>query len=123
MDTCTVMRSKPQTVQTPSKAYPDYLFCSPSGAPQQQLVVHGAMNGAANGVSKALLPTAAGGNKEYTPSAAVAKRLPSKWPRPAWHPPWKLFRVISGHLGCVYRTLFLLCDVSAGDLLKILLKA
>ena len=76
------------------------LDCSPSGAAQQQqLVLHGAMNGAANGVSKALLPTAAGGNKEYTPSAAVAKRLPSKWPRPVWHPPWKLFRVISGHLG------------------------
>jgi len=76
---------------------------SASGAgQQQQLVVHGAMNGAAHDISKALLlPTAAGGNKEYTPSAAVAKRLPSKWPRPVWHPPWKLFRVISGHLGCV----------------------
>lgn len=77
---------------------------STSGAgQQQQLVVHGAMNGAAHDISKALLlPTAAGGNKEYTPSAAVAKRLPSKWPRPVWHPPWKLFRVISGHLGCVF---------------------
>ena len=79
---------------------------SASGAgQQQQLVVHGAMNGAAHDISKALLlPTAAGGNKEYTPSAAVAKRLPSKWPRPVWHPPWKLFRVISGHLGCVCHT-------------------
>lgn len=76
---------------------------SASGAgQQQQLVVHGAMKGAAHDISKALLlPTAAGGNKEYTPSAAVAKRLPSKWPRPVWHPPWKLFRVISGHLGWV----------------------
>ncbi|KAL3154918.1 Prolactin-2C3 [Trebouxia sp. C0009 RCD-2024] len=76
---------------------------SVSGGDQQQLVVHGgAMNGVANGGSKALLlPTAAGGNKEYTPSAAVARRLPSKWPRPVWHPPWKLFRVISGHLGWV----------------------
>ena len=58
------------------------------------------MNGTADGASKTLiLPTAAGGNKEYTPSAAVSRRLPSKWPRPVWHPPWKLFRVISGHLG------------------------
>ncbi len=80
---------------------PVSLCCSASGAAQQQqLVVHGAMNGKANDISKALLlPTAAGGNKEYTPSAAVARRLPSKWPRPVWHPPWKLFRVISGHLG------------------------
>ena len=65
-------------------------------------MVAGAINGIANGVSNALLPTAAGGNKEYIPSAAVARRLPSKWPRPVWHPPWKLFRVISGHLGCVH---------------------
>lgn len=39
--------------------------------------------------------------KEYTPSAALARRLPSKWPRPAWHPPWKTYRVIAGHLGWV----------------------
>ncbi|KAJ7539472.1 hypothetical protein O6H91_11G094800 [Diphasiastrum complanatum] len=37
----------------------------------------------------------------YQPSAAVMKRLPSKWPRPSWHPPWKNYRVISGHLGWV----------------------
>jgi len=34
-------------------------------------------------------------------SAAVIKRMPSKWPRPDWHAPWKLYRVISGHLGWV----------------------
>lgn len=39
--------------------------------------------------------------KEYTPSAAIARRLPSKWPRPVWHAPWRMYRVISGHLGCV----------------------
>lgn len=32
-------------------------------------------------------------------SAAVSRRLASKWPKPAWHPPWKCYRVISGHLG------------------------
>ena len=37
--------------------------------------------------------------KEYTPSAAIARRLPSKWPRPSWHAPWRMYRVISGHLG------------------------
>lgn len=37
----------------------------------------------------------------YQPSAAVMKRLPSKWPKPVWHPPWVNYRVISGHLGWV----------------------
>lgn len=32
-------------------------------------------------------------------SAAVSRRLASKWPRPVWHAPWKNYRVISGHLG------------------------
>lgn len=34
-------------------------------------------------------------------SAAVSRRMASKWPKPAWHPPWKLYRVVSGHLGWV----------------------
>lgn len=34
-------------------------------------------------------------------SAAVSRRLASKWPRPEWHAPWKTYRVISGHLGWV----------------------
>jgi pleiotropic regulator 1 len=32
-------------------------------------------------------------------SAAVSRRLASKWPKPVWHAPWKCYRVISGHLG------------------------
>lgn len=36
-----------------------------------------------------------GGNS----SAAVSRRIASKWPRPVWHAPWKMYRVISGHLG------------------------
>ncbi|KAH9308345.1 hypothetical protein KI387_036256 [Taxus chinensis] len=40
-------------------------------------------------------------SERYQPSAAIMKRLPSKWPRPVWHPPWKNYRVISGHLGWV----------------------
>ncbi|GBG88073.1 hypothetical protein CBR_g46444 [Chara braunii] len=43
----------------------------------------------------------AGSLERYMPSAAVLKRLPSKWPKPVWHPPWKNYRVISGHLGWV----------------------
>ncbi len=49
--------------------------------------------------ARAVVPTAAGGHKEYVPSAQLARRLPSKWPRPAWHPPWKMYRVVAGHLG------------------------
>ncbi|NXC16228.1 PLRG1 regulator, partial [Corythaeola cristata] len=39
----------------------------------------------------------AGGNKN---SALMAKKAPTM-PKPQWHPPWKLYRVISGHLGWV----------------------
>ncbi|KAL4585092.1 hypothetical protein LXL04_009706 [Taraxacum kok-saghyz] len=34
-------------------------------------------------------------------TAALMERIPSRWPRPAWHAPWKNYRVISGHLGWV----------------------
>lgn len=34
-------------------------------------------------------------------SAAVIRRMPSKWPKPEWRAPWKLYRVIAGHLGWV----------------------
>ncbi|MCO5560892.1 hypothetical protein L7F22_014512 [Adiantum nelumboides] len=44
--------------------------------------------------------------ERYTPSAAIMRRLPSKWPRPVWHPPWKNYRVISGHLGWVRSVAF-----------------
>uniref|UniRef100_A0A383VK86 Uncharacterized protein n=1 Tax=Tetradesmus obliquus TaxID=3088 RepID=A0A383VK86_TETOB len=40
-------------------------------------------------------------NEKGSSSAAVSRRLASKWPRPAWHAPWKCYRVISGHLGWV----------------------
>ena len=33
--------------------------------------------------------------------AMVARRAPPKVPTPKWHAPWKLMRVISGHLGWV----------------------
>lgn len=36
-----------------------------------------------------------------TGAAAVVPRRPPTAPRPKWHAPWKLFRVISGHLGWV----------------------
>ncbi|XP_024542527.1 protein pleiotropic regulatory locus 1 isoform X2 [Selaginella moellendorffii] len=41
------------------------------------------------------------GIARYQPSAAVMRRLPSRWPKPEWHAPWKNYRVISAHLGWV----------------------
>ncbi|XP_040187925.1 pleiotropic regulator 1 [Rana temporaria] len=35
-----------------------------------------------------------------TKNSALAKKAPTM-PKPQWHPPWKLYRVISGHLGWV----------------------
>ncbi|CAL9113174.1 unnamed protein product [Musa acuminata var. zebrina] len=37
----------------------------------------------------------------YQSTSALMERIPSRWPRPTWHPPWKNYRVISGHLGWV----------------------
>ncbi|CAN6234340.1 unnamed protein product [Urochloa humidicola] len=34
-------------------------------------------------------------------TSALMERVPSRWPRPTWHAPWKNYRVISGHLGWV----------------------
>jgi len=34
-------------------------------------------------------------------SSALMPRKPAAMPKPSWHPPWKLYRVISGHLGWV----------------------
>ncbi|XP_060102601.1 pleiotropic regulator 1 [Heteronotia binoei] len=47
------------------------------------------------GLSMAMME--AGGNKNST---LMAKKAPTM-PKPQWHPPWKLYRVISGHLGWV----------------------
>lgn len=44
----------------------------------------------------ALVPT----GSESAVSTLVTRKAPSM-PKPKWHPPWKLFRVISGHLGWV----------------------
>ncbi|PGH11301.1 pre-mRNA-splicing factor prp46 [Polytolypa hystricis UAMH7299] len=35
------------------------------------------------------------------PTSLVRRPMVSQQPRPEWHPPWKLMRVISGHLGWV----------------------
>ena len=34
-------------------------------------------------------------------SDSLARRMPAKWPRPRWHPHWRCYRVVAGHLGWV----------------------
>lgn len=51
--------------------------------------------------SNALVPVP---EESFTPSTAVVpiqQRKTLSLPKPKWHPPWKLYRVISGHLGWV----------------------
>lgn len=45
--------------------------------------------------------SASGSSDRNLSTSAIMERLPSRWPRPVWHPPWKNYRVISGHLGWV----------------------
>ena len=59
---------------------------------QQALVLHQGQ--------RALVRTATGKRAEYMPSAQLARRMASKWPRPEWHAPWRMYRVVAGHLGC-----------------------
>jgi len=48
--------------------------------------------------SKEVMKIATTDSKDL-PSAQLARKLASKWPKPKWHPPWHCYRVISGHLG------------------------
>ncbi|XP_050372000.1 protein pleiotropic regulatory locus 1 [Argentina anserina] len=51
---------------------------------------------------KGTLVVSASGSYERNPStSAIMERISSRWPRPEWHAPWKIYRVISGHLGWV----------------------
>lgn len=61
-------------------------------------------SGAAGGSSTALVkaPSADSQNANRdTPTSLVRRPMASQQPKPEWHAPWKLMRVISGHLGWV----------------------
>ncbi|XP_072993877.1 protein pleiotropic regulatory locus 1 [Typha latifolia] len=47
-----------------------------------------------------------GSSDRYQSTSALMERIPSRWPRPVWRPPWKNYRVISGHLGWVRSVAF-----------------
>lgn len=60
----------------------------------------GVNDGGPRGKSNALIPGSGASERNFSTSALI-ERIPSKWPRPVWHAPWKNYRVISGHLGWV----------------------
>ncbi|MQM16355.1 hypothetical protein Taro_049313 [Colocasia esculenta] len=51
------------------------------------------------GAAGSVVPPASTERPQST--SALVERIPSRWPRPEWHAPWKNYRVISGHLGWV----------------------
>lgn len=53
------------------------------------------------GPSKSTAVISTSGPSERFSTSALMERIPSRWPRPVWHAPWKNYRVISGHLGWV----------------------
>ncbi|KAL8495268.1 hypothetical protein ACS0TY_019427 [Phlomoides rotata] len=52
------------------------------------------------GRSTTIVSSHVSSERNFTTSA-IMERIPSRWPRPVWHAPWKNYRVISGHLGWV----------------------
>ena len=45
--------------------------------------------------------TLGGGTQGNVPSSSLIRKQATQQPKPDWHAPWKLMRVISGHLGWV----------------------
>ncbi|CAA7034474.1 unnamed protein product [Microthlaspi erraticum] len=58
------------------------------------------------GTSTAILPASGSSSARNLSTAALMERIPSRWPRPEWHAPWKTYRVIQGHLGWVRSVAF-----------------
>ncbi|KAH1496723.1 hypothetical protein LV164_001104 [Aspergillus fumigatus] len=52
-------------------------------------------------VKRAAGPAAGGEGGEGQPKSLIQRPSATRQQRPDWHPPWKLMRVISGHLGWV----------------------
>ncbi|KAG9139537.1 hypothetical protein Leryth_019251 [Lithospermum erythrorhizon] len=79
---------------------------SQKGTAQNDLVVGPALplrnpkDAGLSGRSDAIVPSHGLSERNLT-TAAIMERIPSRWPRPVWHAPWKNYRVISGHLGWV----------------------
>lgn len=75
------------------------------GGPQKDLIIsstgqpRGPTDVGGQGRSTTIVPSHV--SSERMSTSAIMERIPSRWPRPVWHAPWKNYRVISGHLGWV----------------------
>ncbi|KAF7141854.1 hypothetical protein RHSIM_Rhsim06G0116500 [Rhododendron simsii] len=58
------------------------------------------LDGGLSEKSIAIVSASSSSERNFSTSA-IMERIPSRWPRPVWHAPWKNYRVISGHLGWV----------------------
>ncbi|KAL8495269.1 hypothetical protein ACS0TY_019427 [Phlomoides rotata] len=99
-------KSQSQQASTPSNVLalpgPEH---SKAG-PQKDLVIssagqsRGSNDVGVQGRSTTIVSSHVSSERNFTTSA-IMERIPSRWPRPVWHAPWKNYRVISGHLGWV----------------------
>ncbi|KAL0428879.1 UNVERIFIED_CONTAM: protein pleiotropic regulator PRL2 [Sesamum radiatum] len=106
----TSAKSQAEKASTPSNVLalpgPEQPNDMQKGGPQKDLVItstaqpRGASEVGVQGRSTAVVP-AHGSSERNLSTSAIMERIPSRWPRPVWHPPWKNYRVISGHLGWV----------------------
>ncbi|XP_058219305.1 protein pleiotropic regulatory locus 1-like isoform X1 [Rhododendron vialii] len=58
------------------------------------------LDGGLSEKSIAIVSASSSSERNFSTSA-IMERIPSRWPLPVWHAPWKNYRVISGHLGWV----------------------
>ncbi|KAM1304394.1 hypothetical protein ACFX1Q_022775 [Malus domestica] len=75
-----------------------------TGGAQNDLVVSPSAPRALNTVGNSdrdTVAVSAPGSSHRFSTSAMMERISSRWPCPDWHAPWKIYRVISGHLGWV----------------------
>ncbi|XP_047964124.1 protein pleiotropic regulatory locus 1-like [Salvia hispanica] len=103
-------KSQAQQAPTPSNALalpgPEQSNNTQMGGPPKDLVSsstgqpRGSADVGGQGRSSAIVSSHISSERNMSTSA-IMERIPSRWPRPVWHAPWKNYRVISGHLGWV----------------------
>ncbi|KJY00934.1 pre-mRNA-splicing factor Prp46 like protein [Zymoseptoria brevis] len=98
-------RKKPKTDEQASDPQMAKMIEDASVSKQQTPATNGISTALTriNGTANAKLPPNANGPtpQRNTPSSSLVRRDTVRQQKPEWHPPWKLFRVISGHLGWV----------------------
>ncbi|XP_031122975.1 protein pleiotropic regulatory locus 1-like [Ipomoea triloba] len=102
-------QNQAQKASAPSNALslpgPENARDPPKGVPKNEAVGPSLQpNSTTDGLSSrsiAVIPSQHTSSERNLSTAAIMERIPSKWPRPVWHSPWKNYRVISGHLGWV----------------------